>query len=171
MLKRNLLLVISLLVSVSSLVASVALLRDRPSGPFFIDSERSLSADPGMLAVNEKIALQDEILKKNERAYDDSIALLLDSLSVRRGNEETLIELMNLESNVYRHKKIDSIAALSRTELENALGLFNGKAAQFCRKNGIQVLFASSNNTVVYGTGGKADRTDGLVKYLGSNNE
>ena len=171
MIKKETLFVVTLLMSLVSFVSSVALLYNRPSGPYFIDSVRSLSADPGMLAVNEKIAIQDEILKKNERAYDDSIARLLDSLSVRRGDEEILVDLMNLESNVYRHKKIDSIGAQSRVEVENAIGRFNEKAALFCQKNGIQVLFASSNNTIVYGTGEKADKTDELVKFLGSNNE
>ena len=168
---KFLLSVFALTASAISLILSVMLLNERPSGPYFLDSTQALSADPDMLAVNEKIAVQDGILKKNERAYDDSIARLLDSLSVRRGDEEILVDLMNLESNVYRHKKIDSIAALSRTELETALGQFNEKAARFCQKNDVQVLFASSNNTVVYGTGGKADKTDELVKYLGSNNE
>ena len=161
----------ALTASAISLILSVMLLNERPSGPYFIDSTQALSADPGMLAVNEKNAIQDEILKKNERAYDDSIARLLDSLSVRRGDEEILVDLMNLESNVYRHKKIDSIGAQSRVEVENAIGRFNEKAALFCKKNGIQVLFASSNNTIVYGTGEKADKTDELVKFLGSNNE
>lgn len=163
----KLLTVVSLFVAIISLGLSMNLLRHQQQGPFFIDSMATLSADPDMQAVNQRIALQDEELKKNEKAYNDSIARLFDSLSVRRGEEELLVELMNLESNVYRHKKIDSISRASQAELALAIGQFNGKVKVFCEKRGIPVLFASNNNTVVYGTGEKADLTDEYNNFYG----
>ena len=160
--------IISLFLAIASLALSINLLRHQHQGPFFIDSTATLSADPNIQAVNQRIALQDEELKKNEKAYNDSIARLFDSLSVRRGEEELLVELMNLESNVYRHKKIDSISRASQAELALAIGQFNGKVKVFCEKRGIPVLFASNNNTVVYGTGEKADLTNEYINFYGS---
>lgn len=160
--------IISLFLAIASLALSINLLRHQHQGPFFIDSTATLSADPNIQAVNQRIALQDEELKKNEKTYNDSIARLFDSLSVRRGEEELLVELMNLESNVYRHKKIDSISKVSQTELAVAIEQFNGRVKVFCEKRGIPVLFASNNNTVVYGTGEKADLTNEYINFYGS---
>ncbi|MBR5401704.1 MAG: hypothetical protein IK102_07825 [Treponema sp.] len=164
----KLLSVISLFVAAVSLCLSISLLQNQHQGPFFIDSKAALSVDPDMLSVNQRIALQDEELKKNEQIYNDSIAKLFDSLSVRRGEEEALVDLMNLESNVYRHKKVDSISRVTQAELAVALDLFNGKIKVFCEKRGIPVLFASNNNTVVYGTGEKADLTNEYINFYGS---
>lgn len=166
--KNNLLLcLLALLLSAASFAASVFLLANQKTGPFFIESSKALEADAQMVAINQKIALQDEILKKQEQVFNDSIAKLLDTLSVRRGEEEKLIELMNLESNIFRHKMIDSISTASHAEVEKAIQSFNERAKAFSKKNGIKVLFGSGDNFVVYGTGTKADVTNKLVEFLG----
>ena len=162
----KLLTVISLFVAAVSLCLSISLLQNQHQGPFFIDSKAALSVDPDMLSVNQRIALQDEELKKNEQIYNDSIAKLFDSLSVRRGEEEALVDLMNLESNVYRHKKIDSISRIADAEVKIALRQFDAKTKIFCEKKGIPILFSSNNNTVVFGTGEKSDLTGEFVKFL-----
>lgn len=170
--KNNIFLCFSaFLLSAASLVASVCLLENRDSGPFFIESKKVLEADAEMQAINQKIALQDELLKKQEQVYNDSIAKLLDTLSVRRGDEEKFIDLMNLESNVFRHKMIDSISTASHAEVEKAIQSFNERAKAFSKKNGIKVLFGSGDNFVVYGTGTKADVSNKLIEFLGSNHE
>lgn len=162
----KLLTVISLLAAIVSLCLSMSLLPDWNRGPFFIDSNQTLSADPNMQLVNSKIATQDEELKRMDRAYGDSVSKLLDSLSVRRGEEELLLELVNLESNVYRHKKIDSISRIADAEVKIALRQFDAKTKIFCEKKGIPILFSSNNNTVVFGTGEKSDLTGEFVKFL-----
>ena len=163
--------VAAILLSVISLLTSLSLLNNFCPGPYFIDSNAVLAIDSEMQAVNKKIAIQDEILKKEEQAFNDSIAHLLDSLAIRRGNEESLIDLMNLESNIFRHKKIDSIATSSRVEIEKAISSFNERTKRFGLKKRISVLFGASNNTIVYGSGSKADLTKELIKFLGSGNE
>ena len=86
---------------------------------------------------------------------------------MRRGDEEKLIDLMNLESNIFRHKKIDSISTASRTEVDNALNSFNERIKFFGQKRDIPVLFGSNDNSVVYGTGSKADLTNELIEFIG----
>ena len=162
---------IALLFSIASILSTLFLWNNRLQGPFFIESSKALEANAQMVAINQKIALQDEILKKQEQVFNDSIAKLLDTLSVRRGEEEKLIDLMNLESNIFRHKMIGSISTVSRDEVKKALESFNGKAKAFSQKNGISVLFGSGSNFVVYGTGTKADVTNKLVEFLGREHE
>lgn len=147
---------------------SMHVLTNKDLGPYFIDSNEALAADINMKLINQKIAIQDEILKKEEQAFNDSITKLLDTLSVRRGEEEKLIDLMNLESNVFRHKKIDSITKASQMEIEEALASFNNRAKIFCEQKKIPVLFGSSNNSIVYGSKKKADLTNDLIKFIGN---
>ena len=170
--KNNIFLcLIALLLSAASLAASVWLLKNSAPGPFFIESTKVLEADAEMQAINQKIALQDELLKKQEQVYNDSIAKLLDTLAVRRGDEEKLIDLMNMESNIFRHKMIDSISTASKKKKKKALESFNEKAKTFSQKNGVKVLFGSGSNFVVYGTGTKADLSNKMIEFLGSNHE
>ena len=166
--KQLLLATIALLASLASVYMAVGLLRGHQQGPYFIDSAVALEADAEMQAVNQKIAAQDAILKKEEQVFNDSIMKLLDSLSIRRGEEESLMELVNLESNIFRHKKIDSIGKATHDEVAIAIEHFNGKVKVYCEKAGIPVLFGSNNNTVVYGTGKKSDKTKELVTFLGN---
>lgn len=164
--KQIVLAVVALLVSVASLLWTADLLENRMSGPYFIDSTIALGADAEMQAINQRIGVQDEILKKEEQAFNDSLMKLLDSLSVRRGEEESLMELVNLESNVFRHKKIDSISRASQVEIARSIEHFNSNVKIFCENAGIPVLFGSNNNTVVFGTGKKTDKTNELVTFL-----
>jgi len=166
--KQLLLATIALLASLVSIYMAVGLIHGHQQGPYFIDSAVVLEADAEMQTVNQKIAAQDAILKKEEQVFNDSLMKLLDSLSIRRGEEESLMELVNLESNVFRHKKIDSISRASQAEVAVAIEHFNGNAKVYCEKAGIPVLFSSNNNTVVYGTGKKSDKTKELVTFLGN---
>lgn len=166
--KQLILVVAALLLSAASVYLAAGLLNNRIQGPYFIDSAAALEADVEMQAVNQKIAAQDAILKKEEQVFNDSLMKLLDSLSVRRGEEESLMELINLESNVFRHKKIDSIGKATHDEVAIAIEHFNGNVKVYCEKAGIPVLFGSNNNTVVYGTGKKSDKTKELVTFLGN---
>ncbi len=161
----------AILLSVISLMLSLSLLNGLCSGPYFINSDEALASDSEMQMINQRIALQDEILKKEEKVFNDSIAKLLDSLTVRRGEEEKLIDLMNMESNIFRHKKIDSIATASHVEVEKAINSFNERIKIFGQEKNISVLFGSNNNAVVYGSGTKADLTKELINFLGSENE
>lgn len=169
---RNLFLcTIAVMLSTTSLILSFFLNKDRLQGPFFIESNKVLESDAEMQMINQKIAMQDALLKKEEQVFNDSIAKLLDTLAVRRGDEEKLIDLMNLESNIFRHKKIDSIATASRIEVDKALKSFNNRINEYCQGKEIPVLFGSNNNAVVYGSGTKADLTKEFIKFIGNEHE
>ena len=169
---RNMFLcVIALVLSTISLISSFFLNHNRFQGPFFIESNKVLEADAEMQIINKKIAMQDALFKKEEQVFNDSIAKLLDTLAVRRGDEEKLIDLMNLESNIFRHKKIDSIATATRIEVDKALNAFNERIKLFSQKKGISVLFGTNDNSIVYGSGSKANLTNELIKFIGNQHE
>lgn len=141
------------------------------NNPYFIDSVKVLEENVEMQAINQKIGRQDEILQKKENSFVDSIMSLYKSNPARNINNDSLVELMNLEGNVYRHNTIDSISKASRIEVDEALKRFNDRVGEYCKKNGISILFGSGNNFIVYGTGTKADKTNDLINYFKGKNE
>jgi hypothetical protein len=100
------------------------------------------------------------------RVFEDSLAKIMDSLSVRRVAEEELLELLNLESNVFRHKQIDSINVFALSAMKTALDSFDSEIARFCKKAEINVLFGSNANTIIYGTNTKSDLTLAFLEYM-----
>lgn len=167
----NKLSVLALLLSICFLGYALETLNGNSCNPYFIDSSEVLGADLEMQAINQRIGLQDEILKKKEQAFTDSIIGLFDSTTVRNDKDDALVELLNLESNVYRHNMIDSISKASQAEVAEAIKKFNESVGTYCKRNGIEILFGSNANSVVYGTGTKADKTKDLVKYIGGIHE
>lgn len=162
--------VFTFLLSMFSLYSVLFLLANRQDGPFFIDTYQTISNSPRIQSINNQIAIQNEAIKRQSLKYSDSIARLLDTLSIKREKqEETLIELMNLERNIFRHKKIDSLSRESEKQLTLAMQAFNSQIESFCTASGISVLFASNNNTVIFGNGTKADRTQEFNHFVGSN--
>lgn len=135
-------------------------------GPFFIESTETLASFVPIQNLNQKVKVQDDAVKKMDQLLSDSLARLSDSLDAKDSRRIAIIELLNLESNVKRHKMIDSISVFSKKEMDEAMVLFNSKAALFCKKKNIPVLFSSNANTIVYGMNSKADITDELKFFL-----
>ncbi|WP_288786867.1 hypothetical protein [uncultured Fibrobacter sp.] len=156
MLKMDLL---ALALAFVSFVCSGALLWNRTAGPYFIESEKVLSARPSLQTLERRLALFDEDWKRRDSRLMDSIARHLDSLSVNREESERWLELLNLENSITRHRAMDSASKAVQGEIQGELQMLNGKMARFCAANGIPVLFASNNNSIVFGSGTKADKT------------
>ena len=72
------------------------------SGPYFVNTEQVLLEYEPLKIANEQIAHKNTLLESKMRVFEDSLGKIMDSLSVRRGAEEELLELLNLESNVFR---------------------------------------------------------------------
>lgn len=139
--------------------------------PFaFIDSEQVLANYEPLLWANESVRNKDNEIEQKMKVFEDSLARLMDTLSIRRGEEENLLNLLNLESNVQRHKLIDSTSIYAQSELEKSIGMFNKLAADYCKKNNLHLLFSTSNNTIVYGTGSKVDVSDKFIKFMEDKN-
>lgn len=165
----KLLLKLSLLALAFSLVFGITVINfitDSHQGPYFIDSSKIVSADSEIIFFNAEMIKQQNELNEKLRSFDDSLAHLMDSLSVRRGSEEHLIELLNLERNICERKSRDSVAKDFRNKLENRLKKIDDNLGLFSKKNNLQVLFASNNNTIIFGTGTRADKTDAVLKFF-----
>lgn len=160
MLKMDLL---ALALAFVSFVCSGALLWNRTAGPYFIESEKVLSARPSLQTLERRLALFDEDWKRRDSRLMDSIARRLDSLSLNREEGEMWLELLNLESNIARYRAFDSASKAVQAEMDVELQMLDGKMAQFCAANGIPVLFASNNNSIVFGSGTKADKTKEFI--------
>ncbi|PWJ61118.1 MULTISPECIES: OmpH family outer membrane protein [unclassified Fibrobacter] len=139
--------------------------------PFaFIDSDQVLAKYEPLLLANDAVRVRDQEIENKMKVYEDSLARLMDSLSVRRGEEEELLNLLNLESNIQRHKLVDSTSIYAQNELKTSIDMFNKMAAKYCKKNKLHLLFSTSNNTIVFGTGSKADVSNSFIKFMEGKN-
>lgn len=160
------LIAIILISAVVFVICTVFYANSQNNGPYFLNTEQVLLEYEPLKIVNEQIAHKNTLLESKMRTFEDSLAKIMDSLSVRRGAEEELLELLNLESNVFRHKQIDSVNAFALSAMKTALDSFDSEIARFCKKEKINVLFGSNANTVIYGTNTKSDITLAFLKFM-----
>lgn len=142
-----------------------------PEGPFFIDSSKVPSQYTPLLSTNRAIGQMEENVKERMRVYDDSISVIISSIDVRDAAKESRLELLNMESDVARHKMLDSVKTGAEQEIREAYAKFDATVAVFCRKHGIGPLFGTASNTIVYGADGRADKTGDFVRFMETNHE
>ena len=111
------------------------------------------------------------MVQKKMSYFDDSLSKILDSLSKGKLDERNLLELLNMESNVARHKMLDSARQVAGAEIQNVYEQFNSVVASFGQQHGFEILFGTASNFVVYGAKGKADKTRDLLRYMGVKDE
>lgn len=98
------------------------------------------------------------------KVYEDSLAVIMDSVAEHKYLAE--LELLNLESNVYRHQMIDKTSRRANEILKTSLDSFNLVVARFAKQENIPVLFGASSNFIVYGAGSQADFTSKMQLFL-----
>lgn len=163
----NKVLFLSLVAAAAFLAGSVYFSKNTCVGPYFFESESTLASYVPVQQINEKIAKQDAIIKEIEKSYLDSIVGLFDSTDSNQKPSQDMVDLLNLESNIFVHKKTDSLLTSMQADLAFAMKKFDADVALFCQKKGIPVMFSSNGNSVVYGTNSKADLTKDLTNFFG----
>ena len=161
----------SLLLSIIFVVLIVMTFGNNYRGLFFIDTSLALSRYEPMLSANQTIGTMDDFVRKRMNFFDDSLSKILDSLSKGKLDERNLLELLNMESNVARHKMLDSVRQVAGAEIQNVYEQFNSVVASFGQQHGLEILFGTASNFVVYGAKGKADKTRDLLRYMGVKDE
>lgn len=158
--------IIVLLFSALAFLMSVNLVVNQEKGPFFINTNQVASAYAPLLSVNENLAKEEQSFNKKLSVYDDSISKIMGSLKNHNDSLESLLQLVNMEMNVYQHKMIDSMLNVSEIQLTLASEKFNQSIAAFCQKIGADVMFDIGQNVVVYGSDTKADKTKELIDFF-----
>lgn len=139
------------------------------SGPYFIETDRVLSVYKPLIDANMQVKVKDQVWRDQIKVYEDSLVSLLDSVSEHKRLAD--LELLNLETNVLRHNMVDSTSRLASKVLALAIDSFNVVTANYANMRCFDILFGAVNNTIVFGTGTKADKTSDFIEYLESFNE
>lgn len=161
----------SLLFSILFVAVAMKTLSGGGRDPFFVDTSLALSRYEPMLSANQTIGTMDDFVRKRMNFFDDSLSKILDSLSKGKLDERNLLELLNMESNVARHKMHDSARQVAGAKIQNVYEQFNSVVASFGQQHGFEILFGTASNFVVYGAKGKADKTRDLLRYMGVKDE
>lgn len=136
-------------------------------GPYFVDTSLIKSRYEPLHAVDVSIGQMEADVQKGMARFDDSLSKLMDSLANGNRKDGELLELLNMESNVARHKMLDSVRIIADMKMREAYGYLDRDIAGYCKRYGVEVLFGTASNTIVYGSGGKSDLTPGLLRYMG----
>jgi hypothetical protein len=158
---------VSLLLSIFFAVLSAKTFLDNCEGPFFIDTSVVFARYEPLLMANGSIAQMENHVQKRMTRFDDSLSTVLDSLAAGNSDSQNLLELLNMESNVVRHKMLDSVRLAAETKTQDAYRQFDVSVASFCQSEGLKSLFGTASNFIVYGADGKADKTRTMLRYLG----
>jgi len=134
------------------------------NGPYFIETDKALTSFAPLVEANQIVEIKDKAWRAQMKVYEDSLTRVMDSVANHRRLPE--LELLNQEANVARHKMIDSTSRWATNALKVAIDSFNVVTTDFSKKQNLGILFGAAGNTVVYGTGTRADKTQELVKYM-----
>ena len=102
-----------------------------PRGPFFINTSLVLSQYRPLLATNQSLGQIDENIQKKMAVFDDSISRIISTLENAGSPEKDLLELLNMESNVARHKMLDSARLVANLEIQNTYEKLDREISSF----------------------------------------
>jgi len=164
---NKILVVVSISFSLFFALFALELFSDMQQGPYFVDTSLIKSRYEPLHAVDVSIGQMEADVQKGMARFDDSLSKLMDSLANGNRKDGELLELLNMESNVARHKMLDSVRIIADMKIREAYGYLDRDIAGYCKRYGVEVLFGTASNTIVYGSGGKSDLTPGLLRYMG----
>ena len=157
---------VSALLSLVSFALAVCLVFDQTDGPFFINSNQAIGTYGPMQLLNSQLSEKEKKFNAELSVYEDSVSKVLGLLKVRNDSIEALLDLANMELNIFQHKMIDSVTNSSKSQLDAVSEQFGNAIAQFCKSKNINVLFDAKENTIVFGTNSKADKTSEITEFL-----
>lgn len=144
-----------------------------PTGPVFLNAEQIMPELASMRAANAEIGARDQAWREELRRSGDSLKSLVDSMSrlyasagaAQRAQFKAELDLLNMESNVARHKGILATTAFSAQRTKAALEESNRLIQQFARGRNYTLVLGTAPGVVLYGAGGRADVSKAFIEY------
>lgn len=140
----------------------------------FVNTEKLLTSFVGAQRVEGE-------LRKEKDKWDSARRTMADSLAAFESRMELVYDSASLETKKrLKSEQVHRIEELGRFTKAEENGLIkmrselmepvykqiNSALAEFSRERGLDVVFASSNGSIVYGEGSRADITDDFVSFL-----
>lgn len=169
----NIVSVLALLIAVMG-VAYCLFMRQSSIRYGFVNTEKLMSTFVESQKVDVQVAaervkwesarstMQDSLV-----AFEDRMGRMYDTASVETRKELKSEQIRRMEELGRFEQAMSNGLQKMRTELMTPVYKeINEALAEYAREQGLDVVFASSNGSIVYGDGSKADITDGFVAFL-----
>ena len=142
----------------------------------FVNTEKILESFGESQKVSGEIRAEEERWLTEARIIEDSLAAFeariqkdYGKLSVKEKLElkkEHAARIGELER--FNEARKNALLKMQREKLEGVYGKINSAMDEFARSSRLDVVFATSDGSIVFGDGGKADLTEEFVRFLNS---
>lgn len=130
----------------------------------FVESQKALDE---IKVEEEKWAKDRSIIEDSLKAFESRMAETYATLSIAEKKKMKNEQVSRIEE-LGRFNQARSVAIQNMhvEKLQNVYQKINAAMADFASERGIEIVFASSNGSIVYGDGTKADLTEDFLRFL-----
>ena len=130
----------------------------------FVESQKALDA---IRAEEDRWVTERKIIEDSLKAFEERTAATYEKLSVDEKRKVKAEHVSRIEE-LGRFNQARS-TAIQNKRVESLQGVYqkiNAAMVDFASENGLDVVFASSNGSIVYGDGSDADLTEKFLLFL-----
>lgn len=130
----------------------------------FVESSRAMEE---IKAEELKWAENRTVIEDSLKAFEQRIALIYDTASVKKKTELKDEQVRRIEElGRFNQSYSNRIQNMRVEKLSGIYQKINAAMSDYAREKGLDIVFASSNGSIVYGDGTKADITADFLVFL-----
>lgn len=142
----------------------------------FINTEKMLGTIADAQQVSKELLREEEKWNKAKRQMEDSLqafeslmSIQYDTASVKTKKALKAEQIHRIEElGRFEKAKTDGLQKMQVELMTPVYKRINEALAEYAKAHGLDIVFASSNGSIVYGEGAKADITADFVKFFNS---
>jgi outer membrane protein len=162
------------LVLAASALGLVAKLQSEARKFAFVDSQRLLTAFKEANQVNKEVEAEDKKWRAAMKTMEDSLKAFMDTMTVRydksslkeRRDLEDELAMRNQQINNFQKVNVGKMQELSREKLAKVYGKVDAFMKEYGKARGFDVIFGTSQGSILFGEGSPADITDEVIREL-----
>lgn len=140
----------------------------------FINTEKMLNTFVDAQKVRDQMLAEESKWNDAEKVIEDSLATFEERLKLEydTASIETKKRLKSEQTHRmeelgrFEQAKKDGLQKMQSELMAPVYEKINGSLAEYAKEHGLDVVFASSNGSIVYGDGSRADLTEDFVLFL-----
>jgi Skp family chaperone for outer membrane proteins len=140
----------------------------------FMDTSRVLTGFKEAHKVNDLLKVEDEKWRKNLKILEDSLKVFMDSMTVRYDNAPIDKKRQMQDELAERNQRINNFSAANTRRLQemqeknmkSVYDRINSFLKEYGKKHGYQIIFGTTNGSIVYGEGTALDITNEIIEQL-----
>ena len=130
----------------------------------FVESQKALEE---VKQAEEKWNSDRELIEDSLKAFEKRMMESYDKLSVAEKTDLKKEQVSRIEElGRFNQARASAIQELRLQKLQSVYEKINASMSDFAKKKGLDIVFASSNGSIVYGDGSKVDITEDFLVFL-----